>query len=105
VVASIGRWSVLDLPAQYRVNAIHAALLPTGKVLIVAGSGNSPVNFVAGSFKTLPWDLHPDQFRIIPTPDDLYCSGHTMLPDGKLLVAGGTQRYEIDSVIRAHPGR
>jgi hypothetical protein len=62
VVASIGRWSVLDLPAQYRVNAIHAALLPTGKVLIVAGSGNIPVNFVAGSFKTLLWTFIQTSF-------------------------------------------
>jgi hypothetical protein len=103
LMASIGHWSILDVPAESRVNAIHAALLPTGKVLIIAGSGNSPLNFTAGSFKTLLWDPQTDQFQLIPTPDDLFCGGHTLLPDGKLLVAGGTQRYEVgaDSATRA----
>ena len=40
------------------------------------------------------WDPVKDTFKKIPTPDDLFCAGHTQLPDGKLLVAGGTQRYE-----------
>lgn len=102
-MASIGRWSILNVPAESRVNAIHAALLPTGKVLIIAGSGNSSMNFAAGSFKTLLWDPKTDQFKLIPTPDDLFCAGHTFLPDGKLLVAGGTQRYEVskDDITRA----
>jgi Domain of unknown function (DUF1929) len=51
----------------------------------------------------LLWDPQTDQFRLIPTPDDFFCAGHTFLPDGKLLAAGGTQRYEVgaDNVIRA----
>ncbi|MDQ3905950.1 MAG: DUF1929 domain-containing protein [Actinomycetota bacterium] len=103
LTARLGHWSILDIPAQSRVNAIHAALLPTGKVLIIAGSGNSPLNFAAGSFKTMLWDPQTDQFQLIPTPDDFFCAGHTLLPDGNLLVAGGTQRYEVgaDNVIRA----
>jgi hypothetical protein len=46
------------------------------------------------------------QTRLIPTPADLFCSGHAFLPDGKLLVAGGTQRYEVldDKVTRAAGG-
>src|SRR6185437_2409366 len=89
-----GQWNIIDVPPRSRVNAIHAALLPTGKVLIIAGSGNSPENFDAGSFTTLLWDPQTGQFSLIPTPDDMFCAGHTLLPDGKLLVAGGTQRYQ-----------
>lgn len=55
-LAISGQWKVIDSPAQSRINAIHAALLPTGKVLIIAGSGNSPRHFDAGSFSTLLWD-------------------------------------------------
>jgi hypothetical protein len=31
--AILGHWDILDMPAQARVNAIHAALLPTGSVI------------------------------------------------------------------------
>jgi hypothetical protein len=32
--------------------------------------------------------------QLIPTPWDLFCAGHIELPDGNILVAGGTARYE-----------
>ncbi|WP_030416286.1 kelch motif-containing protein [Streptomyces sp. NRRL S-1448] len=92
--AANGHWEVVDVPAAYRINTIHAALLHTGKVLLVAGSGNNAANFRAKSFRTVLWDPVKNTFTNIPTPKDLFCSGHTQLPDGKLLVAGGTQRYE-----------
>ncbi|MGW7310674.1 galactose oxidase-like domain-containing protein [Streptomyces sp. NPDC054835] len=90
-----GSWSVVDVPDRYRVNAIHAALLHTGKVLLIAGSGNSQEKFDAGTFETVLWDPVRNTFKAIPTPEDFFCSGHTALPDGRLLVAGGTARYEI----------
>jgi hypothetical protein len=92
--AKYGSWSRVDIPAKYRTNAIHAALLHTGKVLIVAGSGNEQKKFNAGSFDTVLWDPKANTFKKIPTPADFFCSGHTQLPDGRLLVAGGTARYE-----------
>ncbi|WP_370121730.1 galactose oxidase-like domain-containing protein [Streptacidiphilus sp. MAP12-33] len=93
--ATYGSWSTLVLPPQFRVNAIHASLLHTGKVLIIAGSGNDSDNFKAGTFKTLLWDPVTNTYKLIPTPDDMFCGGHSQLPDGKLLVAGGTLRYEV----------
>ncbi|MBI0299869.1 DUF1929 domain-containing protein [Streptomyces sp. PRKS01-29] len=92
--AENGHWDVVDVPEEYRINTIHAALLHTGKVLLVAGSGNNAKNFAAKSFRSVLWDPEKNTFTNIPTPRDLFCSGHTQLPDGKLLVAGGTQRYE-----------
>ncbi|MEV5771621.1 kelch motif-containing protein [Streptomyces antimycoticus] len=92
--AENGHWDVVDVPEQYRINTIHAALLHTGKVLLVAGSGNNAKNFAAKSFRSVLWDPEKNTFTNIPTPKDLFCSGHSQLPDGKLLVAGGTQRYE-----------
>ncbi|MFF6776113.1 galactose oxidase-like domain-containing protein [Streptomyces sp. NPDC012637] len=90
-----GSWGVVDVPEQYRINAIHAALLHTGKVLLIAGSGNDQKKFDAGTFETVLWDPVKNTFKSIPTPEDFFCSGHTQLPDGRLLVAGGTARYEI----------
>jgi Domain of unknown function (DUF1929) len=89
-----GHWDAVDVPGKHRINTIHAALLHTGKVLLVAGSGNNAANFAAKSFRTVLWDPAKNTFTDIPTPKDLFCSGHVQLPDGKLLVAGGTQRYE-----------
>ncbi|WAZ24174.1 kelch motif-containing protein [Streptomyces cinnabarinus] len=93
--ARYGSWSQVDIPEEYRTNAIHAALLHTGKVLIVAGSGNEQKKFDEGSFDTVLWDPERNTFKKIPTPDDFFCSGHAQLPDGRLLVAGGTARYEL----------
>jgi hypothetical protein len=75
------------------VNAIHAALLPTGKVLLVEGSGNNWQKFDAGTFKTSLWDPVTRTQREIPTPADFFCAGHAALKDGRLLVAGGTTGY------------
>ncbi|MDG4767735.1 kelch motif-containing protein [Solwaraspora sp. WMMD406] len=90
-----GYWQVLELPEDQRVNAIHAALLPTGKVLLIAGSGNDREQFDAGTFKTLLFDPASGDTELVPTPADVFCAGHSFLPDGKLLVAGGTLRYEV----------
>ncbi|KAA0935078.1 radical copper oxidase GlxA [Streptomyces apricus] len=93
--AKYGSWKQLDIPEEFRTNAIHAALLHTGKVLIVAGSGNEQKKFDKGSFDTVLWDPKADTFKKIPTPDDFFCSGHAQLPSGRMLVAGGTARYEL----------
>ncbi|WP_229071185.1 galactose oxidase early set domain-containing protein [Actinoplanes sp. DH11] len=92
---TFGHWSMLPVPAGFKVNAIHAALLKTGKVLIIAGSGNNREKFEAGTFRTIVWDPRTDRFTDVPTPTDVFCAGHTFLPDGKLLVAGGTKSYEV----------
>ncbi|MEV6164739.1 galactose oxidase-like domain-containing protein [Streptomyces sp. NPDC052052] len=92
--AANGHWDFLDVPSGYRINTIHAALLHTGKVLLVAGSGNDRKNFDAKSFRSVLWDPRTGRFTNVPTPRDLFCAGHTQLPDGRLLVAGGTRRYE-----------
>ncbi|MEU9980127.1 galactose oxidase-like domain-containing protein [Streptomyces sp. NPDC050856] len=92
--AANGHWDFLDVPSDHRINSIHAALLHTGKVLLIAGSGNNQKNFDAKKFESVLWDPRTGEFKKIPTPKDMFCAGHTQLPDGKLLVAGGTKRYE-----------
>ncbi|MGW0536637.1 galactose oxidase-like domain-containing protein [Streptomyces sp. NPDC003032] len=92
--ADNGHWDVVDFPEEYRQNTIHAALLHTGKVLLVAGSGNNQKNFDKKKFDTRLWDPVKGTIKKIPTPTDLFCTGHTQLGNGNLLIAGGTQRYE-----------
>jgi hypothetical protein len=90
-----GHWARLPVPQNFKVNAIHAALLNTGKVLIIAGSGNNRDAFEAGTFRTVLYDPARDEFTDVPTPSDVFCAGHTFLPNGNLLIAGGTKEYEI----------
>jgi hypothetical protein len=93
--AKYGHWQVVEVPTPDRVDAVHTALLQTGKLLIVAGSGNNQQFFERGTFKTLLWDPKTGKAKLIPTPADMFCGGHAFLPNGNLLVAGGTSRYEV----------
>ena len=104
-----GEWSLL--PFHSGVLAVHAALLPTGKVLFFAGSGSSAVRFGAADFGNIAhgvatsvvWDpmalpaaafSHPPTiFAASGRPFDFFCGGDTFLADGRLLSAGGTGHY------------
>ncbi|NEA45738.1 kelch motif-containing protein [Streptomyces sp. SID10815] len=92
--AANGHWDIVEFPKEYRQDTIHAVLLHTGKVLLVAGSGNNQANFDARRFDSRLWDPVAGTVEKVPTPDDLFCSGHTQLADGSVLIAGGTKRYE-----------
>ncbi|MGX1312363.1 hypothetical protein RKD24_002482 [Streptomyces calvus] len=92
--AANGKWEIVEFPEEYRQNTIHAALLRTGKVLLVAGSGNNQDNFDAKKYDTRIWDPVNGTIKKVPTPTDLFCTGHTHLANGNLLIAGGTKRYE-----------
>lgn len=92
--AANGHWDIVEFPKEYRQDTIHAVLLHTGKVLLVAGSGNNQANFDAKRFDSRLWDPVAGTVEKVPTPDDLFCSGHTQLADGSVLIAGGTKRYE-----------
>ena len=89
----VGKWSLNATDAPVR--AVHAALLNNGHVLLIQGSGNDPTLFAAGTFTTTEWDPVANTFSSIPTPYDMFCSGHAALADGRLLVAGGTADYPV----------
>jgi hypothetical protein len=110
VPARDGRWEVL--PFHSGVLAVHAALLPGGRVLFFAGSGSSAVRFQAAEFgdvtkvpTSVVWDPssaapagafgHPATLVAANgRPFDFFCGGDTFLGDGRLLSAGGTGHYD-----------
>ena len=87
----MGSWSVsaTELP----VRAIHSTLLSDGRLLLIAGSGNDGNQFAAGTFRTVIWNPTTGAFKQVATPYDMFCAGHVTLPDGKVLLAGGTAAF------------
>jgi PKD repeat protein len=70
-----GSWSA---PLPWPVVALHLMLLPSGKVLSW-GHGGVPQL----------WDPSNGSFTAVPSPVLLFCAGHTLLPDGRVITAGG----------------
>ena len=113
----VGQWT--SGPFRLPVFAIHAAMLPTGKVLFFAFPLNdhepNPVQNAPTLGDAWLWDpsATPDQstsanpfnepgvFKRVPPPYDpetggaasLFCAGLSMLPNGDVFVTGGTLRF------------
>ena len=87
-----GRWTTCQLPDGF--NPVHASVLPDGSVLLMAGSGNSAPELAAGRFQSYIFSPTTCAATRLPTPGDLFCAGHTGLPNGNVLVAGGTKQYD-----------
>jgi hypothetical protein len=90
--SSAGQWQVLpyDVPGL----AVHATVLNDGRVLLVEGSGSNAAQFAAGTFNVYVWDPQAGTFTNVPRlPTDLFCGGHAVLRDGKVLFVGGTSAY------------
>jgi hypothetical protein len=88
-----GVWQVLPFPSPVR--SIHTVMMYNGKVLFIAGSGNDPSEFAAGTFESAVYDPTTGKFQVIPTPDDFFCAGHIQLPNGDILILGGNKAYPV----------
>jgi hypothetical protein len=75
VSSETGAWSA---PFDWPVVAVHLHLLPNGRVLSWGKTGAPQV-----------WNPATGTFTPSPSPDLLFCSGHSFLKDGRLHVAGG----------------
>ena len=78
--AQIGQWSA---PINIPVVAIHQALLPSGQVLMWDAADFTSAPPILFNPQTNTWINRPG------VSTDLFCSGHAMLADGRLLVVGG----------------
>jgi hypothetical protein len=87
-----GQWSNLpSLPAGS--NAYHMIMGPGGKILLLAGSGNSSDVFQAGTFKSYIWKPSSGELTKLETPTDMFCAGHMLMSNGQGIAAGGTTGY------------
>jgi hypothetical protein len=84
-----GRWDTL--PYTMPINPVHAALMHTGNVLVVSGSGNDPDN---KRFQSAVWDPRAGTVRTFNQTWDMFCNGMVILPDGWPFVLGGTLQYD-----------
>lgn len=89
--ATQGEWTVLDYNLPLR--GIHTTVLKNGKVLLIAGSGNSVEDFNASTFRASVWDPLTGTFTALQVPKDMFCAGHVTLADGRVLIQGGTKSY------------
>ena len=94
--ADVGQWETAK--TQFPIVAIHAALLPTGKIMFFSYPTypNRPNNAEA-----YLWDpAHPEIAPVIKNPPDkanIWCAGQTFTADGELVVFGGNLDYESAS--------
>ncbi|HEY8197302.1 MAG TPA: galactose oxidase-like domain-containing protein [Gemmatimonadales bacterium] len=73
--SAVGRW---DQAFTTPVVAVHVHVLQTGRVLLWGDKGDAQL-----------WDA-ASGFTPVAKTYRIYCSAHTFLPDGRLLVVGGT---------------
>jgi hypothetical protein len=74
--ALVGQWSAVK-PAP--IVQVHQHLLLDGRVLSFGGSSGIPQVFNPAT----------GLFTAVPISEIMFCSGHSWLPDGRLLVSGG----------------
>ena len=75
--------------------AIHAAVLPNGKIFYLAGSAYHPEQS-QGPFEARILNLDTGSEKNLPLSEDLFCAGLTHLANGNVLLAGGTKMYDND---------
>jgi hypothetical protein len=80
-MASLGQW---EAPIAWPAIAIHAHLLPDGRVLTWGTADRPPVLWTPP-----PSPGAAGSFASVSEPANLFCSGHAFLPDGRLVSTGG----------------
>lgn len=84
-----GRWDIL--PFDMPLNPVHMAMMYTGRVLIISGSGNDPDN---KNLQAAVWDPKTLTIKTFKICWDMFCNGMVILPDGRPFVIGGTLQYD-----------
>ncbi len=103
-----GAWEAAfnhNLNASATWNAIHMALIPVGKwqgrVMMIGGRSGTSQLWTVFDPETKTFEntfsfalpVLPGQTEAV---GDIFCSGHTWLPDGRLFIAGGVNQYNAN---------
>jgi galactose oxidase len=83
--ATTGRW---DAPVSWDIVPLHLSLLPTGK-LLAWGKFETGTGSMSDPRLWDPSAGLPGAASRIRAPEMLFCSGHTLMADGRLMVSGG----------------
>ena len=88
----LGEWEKIEY--RFKHLPVHLALMRSGKVLGFGGTGNDDKN--PKPYPAEVWD--PESGEIVSIDQeldgDVFCAGQVQLPDGRILVAGGTYKYD-----------
>ena len=75
--------------------SIHVANLPNGKIFYAAGSGFHSQYQLNGPFHWNTFDPESGTITNHTVGKDIFCMGQAVLPNGKVLCAGGTLEYDV----------
>jgi hypothetical protein len=99
----VGRW---DGPVDLNVVAVHTTLLPNGNVLMFDSVGDNPTESypVHKSTRAIIWNpITKTQAKVdAKTGYNIFCSGHIVLPNGKVFVAGGNLDNYLNGIDKTH---
>jgi hypothetical protein len=83
--AQVGQWTS---PVSWPLVTVHAALMPTGNVLVWDG-------FAAAPNSQRVWNPVTGAFTPVPYAVNIFCAGQILLPDGRILINGGHQQADV----------
>ena len=99
----IGRWGGKQ---EWPVVAIHATLMPDGNVLAFdsVGDGAAESYPIHTSTRATVWNPSTRTHTNVDEKlgSNIFCSGHTVLPDGRIFVAGGNLNDNLDGINKTH---
>jgi galactose oxidase len=82
--ATVGKWGPV---VNWDIVPLHMSLMPNGKIV---AWGKTEISDTMGMPRV--WDPAagpPSAAPMLMTDSMLFCSGHTLMPDGRLMVSGG----------------